>query len=117
MGDYKKMAKFCVEQLPFENRVKSKLCEMVKLILKCEIMCERIVLFGSYARMEQTVHSDLDILVLSHKEVSREVRGELCSIFEEMGADLLFYTERAFCDSETFLASIILSEGILLWKN
>lgn len=108
---------FYIDELPFENDVKSKLYKMAELILIYGIACERIILFGSYARMEQTVHSDFDILVLSCEEVPREVRGELCSVFEEMGADLLFYTKQVFSSSETLLVKKVRSEGILLWKS
>ncbi|RKI23662.1 nucleotidyltransferase domain-containing protein [bacterium 1xD8-6] len=106
-----------VEQLPFGGLVKAQLHDLVQMLIDARIGCEKIVLFGSYARAEQTVSSDFDILVLSPQHISREIKGELCSKFEEKNSDLIFYRSSDFESSDTLLAERIREEGVLLWKN
>jgi predicted nucleotidyltransferase len=77
----------------------------------------RIILFGSYARMEYHVGSDLDLLVLTDCEISREQRGHLHSVFEEQGADLVFYTVSEIQESTCHFVKEIRKEGVLLWKS
>lgn len=107
----------CVSQLPFSNEIKEKLRDLVQMILEASVDCTKIVLFGSYARAEQTALSDFDILVLSQMEVPQEVRGELCSKFEQRNSDLIFYRNSDFELSETLLVERIKKEGVLLWKR
>ncbi len=106
-----------IDKLPFDVSIKNKLEKLVHLILEEGIDCTKIILFGSYARAEQRANSDLDILVITHSEVPRTVRGELCSVFEENKADLIFYTEDLFKKSDALIVKQIRKEGILLWQN
>lgn len=106
-----------VEQLPFGSPVKALLRDLVQMLIDARIGCEKIVLFGSYARAEQTVSSDFDILVLSPQHISREIKGELCSKFEERNSDLIFYRSSDFESSDTLLVKRIREEGVLLWRN
>lgn len=106
-----------IESLPFSDTVKDKLKMLVRLILNSIDTCEKIVLFGSYARAEYTGSSDLDILVLTETEIPREIKGKLCSIFEENNADLVFYTKSKFEQSDCLLVKQIKREGVLLWTN
>lgn len=106
-----------VWQLPYDDDIKAQLNELVELVLKSDIDCERIVLFGSYARMEYTVGSDFDILVLSYGEIPREVKGGLRSVFDEKNSDLVFYVKSVFDASTCLLADRIRREGIMLWKS
>lgn len=76
-----------------------------------------IILFGSYARGEEKSTSDLDILVLTEQEISREIRGGLSSEFEEENIDLVFYTMKQFELSDCLLVSQIRKEGIVIWKQ
>lgn len=111
------MGTLYVEQLPFSDKVKASLGSLVQMIVDARFDCEKIVLFGSYARAEQTAASDFDILVLSHQNVPREIRGELCSRFEERNSDLIFYCSSDFESSDALLVRKIKKEGVLLWKN
>lgn len=106
-----------IDLLPFEPWVKDKLQKLVEIVLSSGIGCTKIVLFGSYARAEYTVTSDIDILVLTVAEVSRVTRGELCSIFDELNADLVFYTEDIFNSSQMLIVKQIRRDGVLLWQN
>lgn len=105
-----------IDALPFSTDIKDRLKQLVKLILNLKIDCTKIVLFGSYARAEEKAGSDLDILVLTDYEVSREIRGEACSLFEEQSADLVFYTNSVFEQSDALLVKEIRRDGILLWQ-
>lgn len=106
-----------VDKLPYSVIIKEKLRIMVQLLLNADFDCSKIILFGSYARMEQKAGSDLDILVLTTSDVPREIRGGLCAAFEELGADLIFYKESVFNDSSRLLTQRVREEGILLWKR
>lgn len=106
-----------IDVLPFSEKIKNKLKHLVKIIFDLQIDCTRIVLFGSYARAEEKVNSDLDILVLTDAEVDRTVRGEACSMFDECGADLVFYTNRRFEESGALIVSEIRRDGVLLWQK
>ena len=76
-----------------------------------------MILFGSYARGEEKATSDLDVLLLTTQEIPREVRGELCSEYEEEKIDLVFYTMEQFESSDCLLISQIRKEGIVVWKQ
>lgn len=106
-----------VDCLPYSLQTKQKLNALVKLIQESQIIPTMIVLFGSYARAEYKVGSDLDILILSDDEIPRELRGELCSRFEELNSDLVFYTNDVFYESNSLLVQQIRRDGVLLWKN
>lgn len=106
-----------ISLLPVSDIVKERLNFLTDCILQEIPECEKIVLFGSYARMEQKLGSDLDILVLTEKEIERDRRGELYATFEENHADIVFYTKEIFMNSDKLLVRQIKKEGVLLWKN
>jgi|GEM_PF-5497051 len=105
-----------VEQLPYTKETKQKLSFFVSKLKDIEGM-ELVVLFGSYSRMEQKAGSDIDILAVTETEVPRQIRGELCSLFEENQSDLIFYTKQQFEESDCRLVREIRKDGILLWKK
>lgn len=78
---------------------------------------EKIVLFGSYARAQQTVGSDIDIMVITKEACDIAIKGELSSEFEEQGSDLVFYTSKEFAHSNSLLTAKIRKDGILLWMR
>lgn len=78
---------------------------------------EFIVLFGSYARMEQTIKSDIDLMAVTSGIPDRSLRGDLCSKFEEENIDLVFYDADVFRKSECLFVSQVKKEGIVLWKR
>lgn len=104
-------------KLPYSDEIKNRLNYLVNLVLDSGIECEKIVLFGSYARMEQKIDSDLDIFVLSDEQIPREKRGYLASVFEENNADIVFCTTSIFDTSDSLLYKNIRKDGVLLWKN
>lgn len=106
-----------IDRLPFSEKIKDRLRCLVSVLLDLQIDCTKIVLFGSYARAEEKVNSDLDILVLTDTEVDRAVRGEACAMFDECGADLIFYTNSVFAQSDALIAKEIRRDGVLLWQR
>lgn len=105
-----------IDLLPFDEKIKKKLQNFITILIPLPTI-NRIVLFGSYARMEYHTGSDLDLLVLTDSEVPREKRGHLHSVFEEQGADLVFYTVSKFQESTCRFVKEIRKDGVLLWKN
>lgn len=105
-----------VEQLPHDRLCKDKLHYLIGMLLQNIPDVRSVVLFGSYARFEQRVTSDIDILVLTENIVCREIRGEWRSLFDEMNADLVFYTNDKFKNSDSLLVRQIKQDGVLLWK-
>lgn len=102
--------------LPYSEGINKKLQFLVHEILQENLDCRMIVLFGSYARGEYNALSDFDFLVITEKEVPRSVRGWLHSIFDENNADLVFYTEEVFYNSECFFVQQVKKDGVLLWR-
>ena len=78
---------------------------------------EYIILFGSYARTEQTIKSDIDLMAITSCIPDRLLRGDLCSEFDEENIDLVFYDIETFRNSECLLVSQVKKEGIVLWKK
>ncbi|MFA9463385.1 MAG: nucleotidyltransferase domain-containing protein [Velocimicrobium sp.] len=106
------------ERISFLNETKRKfLLAQIKQLTKRVDTLEFIVLFGSYARGEERATSDMDLLVITEKETSRLLRGELCSLFDERNMDLVFYTLEQFKHSECLLIQKVKQEGIVLWKK
>lgn len=106
-----------VTQLPFSENTKRDLQECVNRLLEVPVAYDKIVLFGSYARGEEKINSDYDILALTKKTVSREIQSAFRSEFEEKHADLLFFSNSEFNASDTLLVKQIRKDGVLLWKN
>ena len=103
-------------KLPYSSAVIDKLNQLLEL-LESGISMEKVVLFGSYARAEYRVDSDIDILVLTKDLEDRCTRGELCSAFESLGADLVFYKSSDFKSSQCLFVKQVKEEGVLLWKS
>lgn len=80
-----------------------------------------VLLFGSYAKGQQTLHSDIDLLIVKDTDVPRHYRGlglhDLLSRYP-IKFDLLYYThselEQAKSVPYSFMHSIQ-TQGILLY--
>jgi len=96
--------------------------EKIKEIIVNEYHPEKIILFGSYARGDQTADSDIDLLVLSDREknIPRTRRG--LSVLKKLGVihraiDIMFYTSEEFQKYQSVPQSInatILREGVVI---
>ncbi len=82
---------------------------------------QSIILFGSGARNELRVGSDLDLLLISEETVLKEVRAELSSNLAEerkgVGTDIIFYSKKEYQESNCLLVRQIKAEGIVLWEK
>ena len=111
-----------IRQSRLPKRYKEKLLFDLETIFQISIPgISRIVLFGSCARNELRAGSDLDLLILTLRPVSRELRGELCGILAEekngIATDLVFYTEEEFGRSDCRLVREIRKDGRILWES
>ncbi|MCM1172521.1 MAG: nucleotidyltransferase domain-containing protein [Clostridium sp.] len=103
--------------LPFSNSVKEKLEFLIDKIVSTTDSVIKVVLFGSYARCDYKVTSDLDLLVVTTEKLAQGTRGELSSVFDDCNADVIFYTEEQLEQSTCMLVNEIRKDGILLWKK
>lgn len=111
-----------IGQSRLPKRYKEKLLFDLETIFQISIPgISRIILFGSCARNELRVGSDLDLLILTLRPVPRELRGELCGILAEekngIATDLVFYTEEEFGRSGCRLVREIRKDGRILWES
>ncbi|MDO4557204.1 MAG: nucleotidyltransferase domain-containing protein [Lachnospiraceae bacterium] len=105
-----------IDLLPFSKEIKTRLRKLTDIA--CAVPdVTKVILFGSYARAEYKVGSDLDILIMTDCEVPRDLRGDVSSLFETMGADVVFYTEDCFSNSDCMFVNQIRKDGVLLWKR
>lgn len=92
---------------------------------------DRIVLFGSHAREEGSVDSDIDLLVVTDDDfmpltfrekssVYRKVSDLIIDIEREVPVDLIVHTRpmyKKFIELESMFSKKILSEGIVLYEK
>ena len=103
-------------------RYKNKLCSDLEKIFQYKLPeLSRIVLFGSCARNQIRVGSDIDLLLLTKQPVAQGVRGGLAAELEEpvegVSTDVIFYTEDTFRASECRLVQEIQKDGLILWES
>ena len=115
----------CMEKIKHSYlpiRYQKKLYYDLKQIEKSEIpkLC-KIILFGSCARNQLRVGSDIDLLLLAEENVTRELRGELSSDLAEpkdgVSTELVFYTINDCENSNSLLIKEIKKDGLVLWEE
>ena len=104
------------------SRFKEKLDMDINTILQSEVPgITTIILFGSCARGNIKITSDLDLLVLTKEPVDRLMKGELCAACDEshreVTTDLVFYTEQDFNHSDCLFIRNIKKDGVVIWTN
>ncbi|MFU0826429.1 MAG: hypothetical protein ACFWTJ_02670 [Lachnoclostridium sp.] len=109
-------------QAELPSRFQEKLNMDIRTILNSGVPdITNIILFGSCARGEVKITSDLDLLVLTKKPVDRALRGELRASCDEpyrnVTTDLVFYTEEDFNRSDCLLVKNIKKDGVIVWTN
>ncbi len=98
----------------------NQLDEIVRRIVK-HYSPKRIILFGSYAKGQATVDSDLDLLIIKETALprykrGREVRKYLRGL--KIAIDLIVYTEeeiQKWKDVKTAFITTVLEEGKVLY--
>ncbi len=103
-------------------RFQHKLSSDLSYLLKYNInSLEQIILFGSCARGEMRLTSDLDLLIITSTPLSRMEKGEIHSVLEEpideVHTDIVFYTHEQFQSSNRLIVQQIKKEGVLLYEK
>jgi uncharacterized protein len=96
----------------------------IKDIIKNSFNVEKIILFGSYAKGNNTENSDIDICVITNDknrklDISRQIRRSIYPYISK-SVDLLIYNSAEFYDRAENLKSIereIMNKGINLYEQ
>lgn len=105
-----------ISKLPFLDSMKNKIQMLIDYALSKSNKIQKIILFGSTARAERKVTSDLDILFVTYCLEDRYVKGDIASFCDIHNADAVFYSEDQLRDSECLFVRQVRKDGILLWK-
>ncbi|MFI3172898.1 MAG: nucleotidyltransferase domain-containing protein [Eubacteriales bacterium] len=109
-----------IKSLHLPNRFEQKLLSSVDYIFSREIpQLESIILFGSCARNELRVTSDVDLLIITTEQLDRASRGEIASVLEEeldgVGTDAIFYTHEQYENSTRLFTTQVKKDGLVLY--
>lgn len=110
-----------IDTLMLPEKIKTKLRSDVQYILDSEIQdIMYIILFGSCARYEYKITSDIDLLIITKEETDRYLRGTICSeldALEGLRTDVVFYTKEQFDKADSVFSRQIKKDGVVLWKK
>ena len=98
-----------------------------KIIKDCECIFDKsiedllyIVLFGSCARGNLDINSDVDLLVITKEPIDREIKIDLDHELDEeqdgVSTDIVFYDLETYLRSEGLLIREIKKCGKILWE-
>lgn len=105
-----------VSRLTFSDSMKNKIQTLIDYALIKSNKIQKIALFGSFARADQKVTSDIDLLFITSGSEDRYVKGDIASFCDMHNADAVFYSEDQFRDSECLFVRQVRKDGILLWS-
>lgn len=110
-----------IDKLLLPDKINNKLKNDIDFIMAQNIKeLLYIVLFGSCARLEYNINSDIDLLLITSKELSRIKKGEIRSELDKINGittDIVFYVKEDFQKSDCLLVRQIKKEGIVLWRS
>lgn len=110
-----------IDKLSLPDKINNKLKNDIDFIMSQNIKeLLYIVLFGSCARLEYNINSDIDLLLITSKELSRIKKGEIRSKLDKINGittDIVFYVKEDFQKSDCLLVRQIKKEGIVLWRS
>lgn len=118
--DGETMNKRVLADLKLPNRFEAKLKRDIDYLLAYEgLKLEKIILFGSCARGDYKVTSDIDLLVVTTQSIERYIRGDIASELDEaidgVRTDVIFYGREVFETSDSLLMREIRKEGVLIY--
>ena len=98
-----------------------------KIIKDCQCIFDKsigdllyIVLFGSCARGNLDINSDVDLLVITKNRIDREIKIDLDYELDEeqegVSTDIVFYDLETYLNSECLLVKEIKKYGKILWE-
>ena len=106
-----------VSKLPFTEETKNKIQMLIDYALSKSNKIHKIILFGSSARAEQKVTSDIDLLFITAGLEDRYVKGDIASFYDMHNADAVFYSEDRFSGSDCLFVRQVRKDGVLLWTT
>lgn len=110
-----------IDKLSLPDKIVNKLKNDIDFIMDQNIgELLYIVLFGSCARLEYNINSDIDLLLITSKDLSRIKKGEIRSELDKINGittDVVFYNKEDFQKSDCLLVRQIKKEGIVLWRS
>lgn len=110
-----------IDMLSLPDKINNKLKNDIDFIMAQNIKeLLYIVLFGSCARLEYNINSDIDLLLITSKDLSRIKKGEIRSELDKINGittDVVFYNKEDFQKSDCLLVRQIKKEGIVLWRS
>ncbi len=111
-----------IKNLGLPTRFEQKIISDMEYLFSCAIPhLESIILFGSCARKQIRVTSDVDLLIITTEPLDRHARGELASMLEEeidgVHTDGIFYTREQYDNSTRLFTQQVKNEGIILYRN
>jgi predicted nucleotidyltransferase len=77
-----------------------------------------IILFGSAARGECKLGSDIDLLVVTDMQLNREQRSTVrAEVYDgcTLDVDLVFYSRNVYNESDSIFINNVKKDGKLLW--
>lgn len=110
-----------IDKLSLPDKINNKLKNDIDFIMAQNIKeLLYFVLFGSCARLEYNINSDIDLLLITSKDLSRIKKGEIRSELDKINGittDIVFYVKEDFQKSDCLLVRQIKKEGIVLWRS
>ena len=107
------------------DQQKNELDNIVKTIADTG-MASKIILFGSFARGDETKDSDIDLCVLTPitnrrtRDITVDLRQKLWDVQKKLPLDLLTYNQERFeyqASRDRSFESIIIKEGVVLYEG
>lgn len=108
------------EELNIKEKYLNKIEECINLLSTLDF-AEEIILFGSCARNESKLGSDVDLLVITNRQTKRVERGlvysDLCYKLNGVNADIVFSTRQQYDEDDSKLYENIRKDGKTLWHK
>nr|WP_307992764.1 nucleotidyltransferase domain-containing protein [uncultured Niameybacter sp.] len=116
------MIKKDISQLHLPERFVRKLKQDVAYLLGYpNIEIEQIILFGSCARGNYKVTSDIDLLMITKESLERYIRGDISSELEEeveqVSTDIVFYSNKIFQEADSLFIKQVKQDGIIIYDQ
>lgn len=93
--------------IELENKFEKTLAQMMQTIDNSSLQYRCIGIFGSFARGDYTVKSDVDLCIVVDEIPDRYLKGYLYDEAEDLGVDLCFVTTKRFeTDDSRFLTNV-----------
>lgn len=108
-----------ISELSLPKRFELKLRQDIEYLVHYPLLSiQKIILFGSCARGECKVTSDLDLLIVTQDSIDRQVRGDIASVLDDpmdgVTTDVVFYQAQIFDQANSLFLKKVKEDGVLL---